>query len=207
MQPACFCRVALVSAIAYWMVAAGCSRFPDPPEAPDLSPASAAAKAIEQYDANGDGKLSGGELNKCPPLKVAAGRIDTDKDGALSAGEIEARIKSWAGCGTIVTNGTVVVTLDGQSLGGATVTFEPESFLGPAFQPCTGVTADNGYADVNRENAEFPGIYLGFYRVKISKKVDGAETIPARYNTQTELGYEAAADLEGIGTINFDLTR
>ncbi len=186
--------------------AAGCSRFPDPPKAPDLSPAAAAAKAIEQYDSDGDGKISGAELDQSPPLKVAAERIDTDKDGALSAGEIEARIASWADAGTIVTSGTVVLTLDGAPLAGATVTFEPEEFLGPAFEPCKGVADGNGYASVSREDSQFPGIYLGFYRVKISKQDGGREIVPAKYNEQTELGYEAATDLEGIGTVNFALS-
>jgi len=38
------------------------------------------------------------------------------------------------------------------------------------------------------------GVGLGLYRVRISKKVDGQETIPARYNTETELGVEVAQD-------------
>jgi EF hand len=186
-----------------WMT--GCSRFPKPPKPPDLSPSEAAQKAISQYDANGDGKLSGDELKKCPALAVAMKRIDTNGDGALEADEIAARIKSWATCGTIMTGGTVAVTLDGKPLKGATVTFEPEAFLGPAFKTCKATTDSGGYAYVTGQDAKFPGIYLGFYRVRISKQAGGREILPARYNTQSELGYEAATDIGGIGTINFDL--
>ena len=35
---------------------------------------------------------------------------------------------------------------------------------------------------------------MGFYRVRISKQVNGKEAIPARYNTSTTLGIEVAPD-------------
>jgi len=194
-----------LSAILGICAVAGCSRFPAPPERPDLSPSNAALKAVAQYDANNDGKLSGDELKKCPALAVAFKRIDSDGDGALGADEIAARIKSWADSGTIMTGGTVVVTLDAKPLEGATVTFEPEPFLGPAFKTCSATTDSGGYAFITGQDEAFAGIYLGFYRVKISKQLGGKETLPARYNTQSELGYEVATDLGGIGTINFDL--
>ena len=195
-----------LSAILGVCAVAGCSRFPAPPERPDLSPSDAAQKAMGQYDADGDGKLSGEELKKCPALAVALKRIDSDGDGALSADEIAARIKSWAGSGTIMTGGTVVVTLDGKPLAGATVTFEPEPFLGPAFKTCSATTDSGGYAYITGQDEAFAGIYLGFYRVKFSKQLGGKETLPARYNSQSELGHEVATDLGGIGTINFELS-
>jgi hypothetical protein len=179
MQPGRVCWWTLTGILAIG-AAAGCSRFPEPPKRPDLDASDAAQKAVAQYDANSDGKLSGDELKACPALAVALKRIDSDGDGALSADEIAARIKSWANSGTVVTNGTVIVTLDGKPLEGATVTFEPESFLGPAFQECTGTTDLHGSAYVSRQDAKFPGIYLGFYRVRISKKAGGRETLPER---------------------------
>jgi hypothetical protein len=60
-------------------------------------------------------------------------------------------------------------------------------------------------ASVSAQDEKFPGVYLGLYRVKVSKQVGGRETIPARYNSQTELGCEVATDIGGIGYIQFDL--
>ena len=74
MQPA-HVRWGAWTAILGICALAGCSRFPDPPERPDLDPAAAAQKAMGEYDANGDGKLSGDELKKCPALAVALTRI------------------------------------------------------------------------------------------------------------------------------------
>ena len=41
-------------------------------------------------------------------------------------------------------------------------------------------------------------MHLGFYKVKISKRVNGKETIPAKYNEATLLGQEVAPDVPKI---------
>jgi hypothetical protein len=47
------------------------------------------------------------------------------------------------------------------------------------------------------------GCHLGVYRVRISKKdAQGRETVPARYNTQTQLGIEVGPAMEGGYTFN-----
>ena len=57
------------------------------------------------------------------------------------------------------------------------------------------------------ELKDYPGIYVGLYRVRISKKVNGKETLPARYNTETELGREIATNIrDSRGNIMFHLT-
>jgi len=58
----------------------------------------------------------------------------------------------------------------------------------------TGVTDAHGFAFPEGQNAKYPGIYLGLYRVEISKKEDGRETIPAKFNSETTLAIEAAPD-------------
>ena len=92
---------------------------------------------------------------------------------------------------------------------GATVTFDPEEFLGASFQPCSGVTDDRGEVFISRPGSQIPGIYLGFYRVRITKeKANGDEMIPAKYNTETTLGFEANNDVpddEMYGNNVFDL--
>jgi len=182
-----------------------CSRGPASPKAPKLYPASMGEAALAEYDANADGVLDAKELEKCPPLKLALKRFDANGDGKISADEIAARVRSWMDSGTTIVTGGTHVMLDGKALAGATVTFEPEKFLGPAFKTCTGKTDEFGNASVSGQDAQFPGLYLGLYRVKISKVVDGTETLPAQYNTATVLAHEAATDIAGVGAIDFKL--
>ena len=75
-------------------------------------------------------------------------------------------------------------------LEGATVTYEPEPFLGPSYHSHQGQTASNGAAVLNPECEGYPGIYVGLYRVRVSKVVGGKEIIPMRYNVKTVLGSE-----------------
>jgi hypothetical protein len=188
--------------------AAACNRLPKGPAAPALSPAEAGRKAVAQYDKDSSGQLESSELLACPSLEIAKSRIDANGDGVITTTEIAQRITKWQNSGTTVMSGSTAVTLDGQPLEGATVTFEPEPFLGPAYKPCTGVTDSRGEATVTGADANFPGIYLGLYRVRISKFANGTETLAARYNTQSELGWEQADDLPDVHSlIEFHLTR
>ena len=176
----------------------GCSRTPPPPEGPLLDPANIAQAAIAQYDADGDGKLDAEELKQSPPLTEAMETMDADLDGTLTAAEIEKRIKAWLDYGVVVMSQTTQVTLDDKPLDGATVTDEPEEFFGTAYPPASAVTDEAGCADVQGQNTRYPGLYLGLYRVRISKQVGGRETVPARYNTQTELAKEVAPGAASI---------
>ena len=100
-----------------------------------------------------------------------------------------------------IISGSVEVTLDGAPLEGATVTFEPETFMGDMLKPVRAKTNADGRAYLEGQNAEFPGIYLGFYRVRISRLYQGKETIPLKYNSATELGYEATDDIDEIQNV------
>jgi len=196
-----------------------CHSTPDPPERPELDAAAAGAGAIEKYDTNNDGKLDAKELEQSPPLKVALKRIDTDGDGLLTADEISVRVTAWEDGSTMLFLASTVVTLNGKELEGATVTFEPEEFLQPGLETCSGVTDKGGRMKPKGPDPEYSGIHYGLYRVKISKMDNGKETIPARYNTQTTLGYEAAEDTYeeptdyataqavGLGMLQFKLTK
>jgi hypothetical protein len=108
----------------------------------------------------------------------------------------------------------VKVTLNGRPLVEATVTLEPEPFLGDEIKAATGLTNAFGTTSPSIPKEERPdptlpgGAHFGIYKVKISKIVDGKETIPARYNTETTLGLEVSYDEPGImnGNIPFALT-
>lgn len=165
-------------------------------ERPELTPAESSAKAIDQYDSDGDGAISEEEAEAAPGLAKAFPKIDKDSDGEITAEEIEARIVYYQTATSYVVPGSCKVTYKRKPLAGANVTFEPEEFLGPSFKPCVGVTDPTGAVFVTDPNGDLPGIYVGFYRVRISKeKENGDEMIPAKYNTETILGFEANNDV------------
>ena len=98
------------------------------------------------YDTNGDGSISGKELDKCPGIKGAIEHYDIKHDGKITAAAIAVRIREWQETKLGTTATKVRVLLDGQPLEGATVTFEPEPFLGPHVATASGQTAKNGAA-------------------------------------------------------------
>jgi hypothetical protein len=122
----------------------------------------------------------------------------------VSADEVSARIEAWQATGMGLTSFGLTVTLDGRPLEDATVTLEPEAFLGDDIRTAVGTTDMFGTAgpsvpkDQRPDAATPPGLALGLYQVKISKLVGGREIIPPRYNTQTTLGQEVAPDVPEI---------
>ena len=187
---------------------AGCSGRA--PARPELTPDESGAKAIEEYDADANGSISKEEAEAAPGLLAAFDKIDSDGDGEATAEEIASRIVYYQTSTSWVINGTCKVTYRRRPLPGATVVFEPESFLGPSFYPCTGETDERGEAFITRDAPEsVPGIYLGFYRVRITKeKKNGSEMLPAKYNEETTLGFEANNDVPDdamYGNVEFNL--
>ena len=186
----------------------GCFLFgPQGPSKPAFDPAGSADQAISTYDTNSDGVIDEQEVKTSPGLTAAFKNIDKDGDGRLTAEEIAARINYYKSAPTTIVQGSTRVKYKGRLLPDATVTFEPESFLGEAFLTCTGVTDENGIASIKGHDSTYPGIYLGFYRVRITKDNKGKEMLPAKYNVDTELGYEATDDMNvGLAEIiNFNL--
>jgi hypothetical protein len=175
---------------------------------PAIDAAAAGTKAIEMFDANKDGKISGAELDKCPGLKAAIDQIDKTGKGEITAGMITARIKAWQASKLGRMSMSAKVTHNGQPLAGAEVKFVPEKFLGDKIPTATGKTDANGMAmltvppDPAKPNFP-PGVAPGLYRVEITK---AGENIPAKYNTETVFGQEAAQDAKGLREgIKFDL--
>ena len=176
----------------------GCSRGPGRVEPPPISASDAGAEAVAMYDANGDGKISGVELDKCPALRAAVARIDKTGEGAITADMITERIEDWqrSRLGRIPL--TCTVLRNGRPLANAEVRFVPAEFLGPNVRPAKGRTGPNGAATINIETTNRsvpPGVAPGLYSVEITKV---GENIPAKYNTSTTLGQEVASDAVGI---------
>lgn len=201
---ACSSRLWLAAVVT--IAVTGCSGKPKPPPSSGVDPQAAGAKAVADLDADKDGKLSDAELKKCPGLHSAVKRLDKDGDGQLSAEEIAGRVQSWLNSGTIVIEAAVQITLDGRALEDAEVAFEPEPFLGGGLQSVKGVTNKIGQVMFQTSSTSgYPGLYLGFYRVRVTKNKGGKELIPAKYNTETELGCEIAADITDRAMIEFNL--
>jgi hypothetical protein len=192
------------------LAAGGCSSGPPRTPPPEIDAEAAGQQAIVMYDTDGDGSISGKELDKCPGIKDAIEHYDVKHDGKITAAAITARIHEWQENKLGTTATKVRVMLDGQPLEGATVTFEPEAFLGPHVATAFGQTASNGAAlltiamDPEKPQGERrPSVHCGLYKVRISKLIGGHETLPARFNTNTELGAEIGPH---SGSRQFNLT-
>ena len=187
------------------IVAAGCSGKPSRIYPPSISAGSAGSGAMEQYDTDGDGKVAGPELEKAPSLKAGLSRLDTNGDGGVSADEVAARVEAWQASKVGRMSVVLTVLANGKPLEGATVTLDPEDFLGDEIKPATGVTDASGLVMPTIETAddEPPGVAPGFYLVRITKE---GMNIPPMYNTETILGLELAQDaIELEEGISFDL--
>jgi hypothetical protein len=170
----------------------GCFSSGPPREVgPSFDPAAIGAAAVKEYDTNGDGAISGPELDKVPGILNALEHYDTNGDKRVTADTIAARVRQWQDSLVQLTTISCNVMLDHKPLEGATVTYEPEKFMGSELSPATGKTSATGTAAPQMQDKH--GIRLGLYKVRISKLgADGKEMLPAQYNTDTTLGDEVA---------------
>jgi hypothetical protein len=186
-------------ACATVLLLTGCNSGPSRIKPPSIDADDAAAEAMELYDKDGDGSIAGAELDAVPGIKAAMETIDADKDGKATEDEIVQRIEAWQATNIGVMASKATFTLDGRPLEGAQITFEPESFLGddikPAFGEALSGTAMVTIPKEQRPTTDTPpGLQPGLYRVRVSKKVNGQETIPAKYNAETTLGQQISPD-------------
>ncbi len=179
------------------VVTSGCW-FSNAPAKPKLSPDEAGRQALEEYDSDGDGFISEEEAASSPGVASAFAKIDTNGDKQLSAQEIADRINYYKSSTSWVINGQVRIEYRGRPLPGAMVTFDPEPFLGASFQVCSGETDTRGEAFITGQDSQIPGIFLGFYRVRVTKEVNGKELLAPKYNTETILGFEANNDVPEV---------
>ncbi|MCC7474131.1 MAG: hypothetical protein IT425_01940 [Pirellulales bacterium] len=183
---------------------AGCYFGPAAVKQPGIDASRAGSLAIETYDKDGNGVISGTELDQAPALKAALPRLDTNGDKGVSADEVAERVNAWKAMQSGMTSVRMHFRFNGQPLAGATITLEPESFLGNEVKQATGATSQFGDASPSIAPEDRPapnlpgGAHFGLYKVRVSKVVNGRETIPARYNTETTLGQEVSYDDPGM---------
>jgi EF hand domain-containing protein len=192
-----------------WVSLAGCAPRPSAVAPPSVNAGDAARFSMEHYDANHDGAIDAAELALCPPLVVALARYDMDKNGQLSAEEIETRITQLYGPGAALINVDCTVSLNGRPLRGATVKFHPVEMLTPSIKLAQGVTDDSGVALMAMGDEDLPndlkGAQLmrpGLYHVEITHP---KLALPTRYNTATKLGFEVDPSQRGGTSARFDL--
>jgi hypothetical protein len=169
---------------------------------------------MKDYDKDGDGFIAGSELEASPGIKAAMATIDTNKDGKVTADEIAARIEAWQATKIGIISVACLFTMDGQPLSGATVTFEPEPFLGDNFKAAVGETSAGGAVSPSIPKDQRPtlqtppGLQVALYRIRVSKQSGGKETIPAKYNAETILGQQISPDDPAVASqkVRFALT-
>jgi len=169
-------------------------------------------KAMQQFDNDGDETLSKSELDVSPGLKRAFAGIDIDKNRSISPDELRTRLQAYVDEQIAILPYAIVVTYRGKPLTGATLTLQPEDFLEGVVQQATGITDESGIAKPTIELSEeiisrgTYGFRSGVYRVAVSKlDATGKEAIPAKYNTETTLGFELKMDEHMTQQLRLDL--
>lgn len=204
-------KVKLFSIVATAIMLSGCGLIGEPKiDTVSFDANGMAEKAFAEYDLNQDGSIADEELKSAPSLNSALAEIDTDGDQKISIDEMVACITNWNEVGPGLQSVECEIAVDGVPLTGATVTLEPESFLGPEITAGTAITDESGVAYMVSEEAKakgFPeGMRLGFYKVKVSKLNGGEESVPAKYNESTTLG-RAISPNDRLSSYQFMLKR
>ena len=161
---------------------------------PTIDPADASAQAIELYDSDHDGALSTAELAACPGILGHLSLYDLDGDGSVSPQELEARFRDFRSKRIGLTSLRVRLRMNGRPLPGAKVKLIPEPYLGDEVKAASGRTSGRGIARMDIHDDDSPsdekgmvGVHFGTYKVEVTHTT---VQIPAKYNTQTTLGYE-----------------
>jgi hypothetical protein len=176
--------------LALSVAAVGCGG-PAAVARPSYDPDAMARAAMAAYDKNNDGKLDAAELEACPALKSALPKIVANKRDYLTEQDIADRLRDFQKSRMGLRGTRCRVWRGERPVAGVTITFVPEGFMGDAIKPASGVSDEHGYVNMTSNDGQDPGVNLGYYRIEASlKDASGAETLPARFNSETKLGQE-----------------
>ena len=192
------CRLAAVLAVcAAFSTTTGCNRGPSRLAAPDWDPSGLAERIMADFDKNGDAQLDEQELAAAPGLAAGVSVLDADKNGVLTAAEIESQFELNRQQRVGLKTPTFRVTYNNRPVAGAEVKFVPEPFLEGVIEPAVGTTDAAGMVTPQTEGQNLLGMRLGYYRVQvISPKVK----IPEKYaGAETTLGADVSLVQNGYG--------
>ncbi len=154
-------------AVGLMAVSVGCSG-PSRIAAPAWDPAANAAKAMELWDTNQDGKLDEEELRQCPGVRSDMGAIDADRDRAISREELQKRLEAFQETKLGLKAAFFTVRFNGKPLSDTEVRFVPEEFLAGIIEPATGKTNRAGVVRPQAESAEVQAMQVGYYRLEVN---------------------------------------
>lgn len=194
--------------IAVLVVSLGCGDAPSRLQQQSFSSSSAAAAAIKLYDKDGDSSLNEAELAAIASIANDIVQFDLDNNKAVSQSEIQQRFDKWQEMKVALVPCSFVVKVDGKPLADAEVTLEPEEFLSATLKPCIGKTDVSGRVSPAKTttqgdpDAGLTGVPPGLYKVKI---VHPRLEKLTKYNSDTTLGLQVAADNQKLMLLEFDL--
>lgn len=178
----------------------GCHRGPrsmrvDPP---DFDADASTEQAMQLYDDDGNGLLSAEEQKSCPGIASNIKLYDLDQDGMVSVKELQARIEKWVDERTGLMSFNLGVKWNGRPMPNAQLDLQPVDFLETMLPSGNGVTDPRGLASISLAVEDLPDTHKsrrmmppGLYKVRITHP---DVELPARYNTETELGCEVSVE-------------
>lgn len=176
-------------AVCAAVITIGCERAPLAPIAPPpLDPEAVALSALREADADGDGVIEKNEFDRLPALAGAIQEFDRDRDGGVSAAELQRWLEDVKASGIAQKLLEGVVLYRNMPLANVAVKLVPEACMGGRIKAAEAVTDPGGYFSATIPGAKYRGVHCGFYRIEVTgTKADG-QPLPSHYNTQTMLG-------------------
>jgi len=185
---------------------AGCFHRPEKVAVPSFDPPAMASRALAEKDANHDEALSADEVRGWQGLRSVFKSIDKNSNGKLERSELEQHFADYAVGRIGLQSLTCFVYSGGTPVSDATVEFVPEPLFAEYIKPGRATTGRDGSGPVLPTDGGLPGMAPGMYRVTISKKNGDRETIPKKFNSESELGFEVSNALGGAPA-KFDIGR
>ena len=175
----------LVLAISLCVSVVGCfgPRRSKRLKAPSYDTQAIANAAMKQYDLNGDGQISGDELDKAPSIKYAFPNMTS-----VTLTEIANRVRIWKESRIGLQIASVKFVKDGKPVDGAEATVSSEDFMGGKKIQFSDTTNVSGVITLTAPNEDnLPGVPCGFYKIEVKYK-------DKTYNLGIEVGENTGGD-------------